>query len=136
MKNKFYKNLYQLIGFFCSMTLLYIFLIVGLLLSKTYEYLFFILMLALVIPMAIVFIIGFYWIFQKVLIDKKGIKIMIFNRSIKECEWNQIKSIEEANIMRNSAYRVILNDEREIHLDKRKGIKNAIELYSKMIIKK
>lgn len=136
MKNKFYKNLYQLNGFFCSMTLLYIFLIVGLLLSKTCEHLLFILMLALVIPMAIVFIIGFYWIFQKVLIDKKGIKIMIFNRSIKECEWNQIKSIEEANIMRNSAYRVILNDEREIHLDKRKGIKKAIEFYSKMIIKK
>lgn len=75
------------------------------------------------------FLIGFYWIFQKVIFDENGIKIKFINKIIKECKWAEIKDIEISNIMRNPALRIKLVSGSEIHLDKRKGIIKIIEKY-------
>ncbi|MBQ3253025.1 MAG: hypothetical protein IJA65_00580, partial [Acholeplasmatales bacterium] len=77
------------------------------------------------------FLIGFYWIFQKVIIDDNGIRIILINKIIKECKWYEIDIIEEANIMKNPAIRIKNIDGTEIHLDKRKSIIQALEKYSK-----
>ena len=77
------------------------------------------------------FLIGFYWIFQKVIIDDNGIRIILINKIIKECEWYEIDIMEEANIMKNPAIRIKNIDGTEIHLDKRKSIIQALEKYSK-----
>ena len=77
------------------------------------------------------FLIGFYWIFQIVIIDDNGIRIILINKIIKERKWCQIDIIEEANIMKNPAIRIKNIDGTEIHLDKRKSIIQALEKYSK-----
>lgn len=75
------------------------------------------------------FVIGFYWIFQQVIINEKGIQVVLIKKIIKECNWDEIKTYEITSIMRNPAIRVKLFDDSEIHLDKRKSIINAIEFY-------
>lgn len=76
------------------------------------------------------FLIGFYWIFQIVYIDESGIKILFKSRIVKQLKWEEIDTIEEANIMRNPALKIKAFDGTEIHLDKRKQIVKAIEIYS------
>lgn len=76
------------------------------------------------------FLIGFYWIFQKVSIDENGIKILFINKIIKQFEWKEIDIMVEANIMRNPAIRIKTFTGSEIHLDKRKNIIKVIEKYS------
>jgi len=82
------------------------------------------------------FLIGFYWIFQKVLIDESGIKILFINKIIKQFEWKEIDTIEETNFMRNPAIKIKNFNGLEIHLDKRKSIIKVIEKYSKKRIVK
>lgn len=81
------------------------------------------------------FIVGFYWIFQKVIISEKGIKVLLLNRVLKECTWEEVGSIEKAVYWRFPAVRVKLTNGKEIHLDRRKCIERAIEHYSNMRIK-
>jgi len=75
------------------------------------------------------FLIGFYWIFQKVIFDDNGIKIVFLNKIIKECKWTEVLDIEITNIMRNPALKINLTTGSEIHLDKRKSIIIVIEKY-------
>ncbi len=82
------------------------------------------------------FLIGFYWIFQKVFIDENGIKILFLNKIIKQYDWKEINIIEAANIMRNPAIRIKTINGSEIHLDRRKKIIKVIEKYSHVIIEK
>ena len=51
------------------------------------------------------------------------------NKIIKQLKWKEIDIIEEANIMRNPALKIKAFDGTEIHLDKRKQIVKAIEIY-------
>ena len=82
------------------------------------------------------FIFGFYFIFQKVIINEDGIKIVLIRKLMREHKWEEIETIEEANIMKNPALRIKLVNGSEIHLDNRKIIVNAIEKYSnKEIVK-
>lgn len=84
----------------------------------------------LIIALALIllsFLIGFYWIFQKVLIDEIGITIFLINRTIRQVKWEEIDTIAEANIMRNPAISTKTFSGSEIHLDKRKSIMKAIE---------
>ena len=78
---------------------------------------------------ALFFLIGFYWIFQKVSIDESGIKRGVINKIIKEFKWKEIESIENTNIMRNPAIRIKTFNGNEINLDKRKSIIKLIEIY-------
>ena len=82
------------------------------------------------------FLVGFYWIFQIVSIDESGIKIFFVNKTIEQVKWEEIKSIEEATIMKNPAIRIKTINGTEIHLDKRKNIIKAIETYSQKQIEK
>jgi hypothetical protein len=90
-----------------------------------------ILSLSFVVPLILFFSLGFYWIFQMVIIDNEGVKILFCKKIIKECSWDKIENIEEANIMKNPALRIRIAGGSELHLDKRKRIISAIEFYSK-----
>lgn len=135
-KNKFYKNLYQSISYFSIIMIFVFFLLIGFVASLNYENNFGWLLLVISISLIVLFfLLGFYWIFQKVLINEKGIQIVFLNKIIKECYWKEIESIKEANIMKNPAIRIKLFNGSEIHLDKRKSIIAAIELCSNRIVK-
>ena len=131
VKHKFYKNLFQTISCFFGIIVFEIFLLIGFFASLSYERNFgWILLVISFALLALFFIIGFYWIFQKVSIDESGIKILFINKIIKEFKWKEIESIGNANILRNPAIRIKNFNGAEIHLDKRKKIIELIERYS------
>ena len=132
LKNKFYKNLFQSLSALGGIIVVYIPCIFGYIESIKYESdLGWIMLVAPLSLFILYFLIGFYWIFQKVIIDDNGIRIILINKIIKECKWYEIDIIEEANIMRNPAIRIKNVDGTETHLDKRKSIIQALEKYSK-----
>lgn len=132
IKNKFYKNLFQSLSALGGILIVYIPCIFGYIESIKYgSDLGWIMLVAPLSLFILYFLIGFYWIFQKVIIDDNGIRIILINKIIKECKWYEIDIIEEANIMKNPAIRIKNIDGTEIHLDKRKSIIQALENYSK-----
>ena len=132
LKNKFYKNLFQSLSALGGILIVYIPCIFGYIESIKYESdLGWIMLVAPLSLFILYFLIGFYWIFQIVIIDDNGIRIILINKIIKERKWCQIDIIEEANIMKNPAIRIKIIDGTEIHLDKRKSIIQALEKYSK-----
>lgn len=130
LKQKFYKNLFQSISFFSIIMLFETILITAFIASLNYEnnngWILLIMSFVLII---LFFLIGFYWIFQKVIFDDNGIKIVFLNKIIKECKWTEVLDIEITNIMRNPALKINLTTGSEIHLDKRKSIIRVIEKY-------
>lgn len=132
LKNKFYKNLFQSLSALGGILIVYIPCIFGYIESIKYgSDLGWIMLVAPLSLFILYFLLGFYWIFQKVIIDDNGIRIILINKIIKECKWYEIDIIEEANIMKNPAIRIKNIDGTEIHLDKRKKIIQALEKYSK-----
>lgn len=135
--HKFYKNLFQTISYFSVIMFFEIFLLVGFFASLNYGHNFgWVLLIISLCLIILFFLIGFYWIFQKVFIDENGIKILFLNKIIKQYDWKEINIIEEANIMRNPAIRIKTINGSEIHLDRRKKIIKVIEKYSHIIIEK
>lgn len=132
LKSKFYKNLFQSLFVLGGILIVYIICIFGYIESIKYESdLGWIMLVAPLSLFILYFLIGFYWIFQKVIINEHGIMIILMNKIIKECKWYGLDAIEEANIMKNPAIRIKNIDGTEIHLDKRKSIIQALEKYSK-----
>lgn len=78
------------------------------------------------------FAIGHYWFFQKVIFSEQGILIVLGNKKIKDCSWDEIISIEKWH--NNRSLRIKLVDGYKIRLDLRKSIISTIELFSKKII--
>ena len=137
LKHKFYKNLFQTISCFAVIMVFEILLLVGFFVSLSYGQNFgWILLIISLSLIVLFFLIGFYWIFQKVSIDESGIKIYFMNKIVKQLKWEEIDIIEEANIMRNPAIRIKALNGTQIHLDKRKKIIKVIEIYfQKKIVK-
>ena len=137
LKHKFYKNLFQTISYFAVIMVFEILLLVGFFASLSYGQNFgWILLIISLSLIVLFFLIGFYWIFQKVSIDESGIKIYFMNKIVKQLKWEEIDIIEEANIMRNPAIRIKALNGAQIHLDKRKKIIKVIEIYfQKKIVK-
>lgn len=135
--HKFYKNLFQIISYFSVIMVFEIFLLIGFFASLNYGHNFgWVLLIISLCLIILFFLIGFYWIFQKVFIDENGIKVLFLNKIIKQYDWKEINIIEEANIMRNPAIRIKTINGSEIHLDRRKKIIKVIEKYSHIIIVK
>lgn len=135
--HKFYKNLFQTISYFSVIMVFEIFLLIGFFSSLNYGHNFgWVLLIISLCLIILFFLIGFYWIFQKVFIDENGIKVLFLNKIIKQYDWKEINIIEEANIMRNPAIRIKTINGSEIHLDRRKKIIKVIEKYSHILIEK
>ena len=131
-KRKYYKNLYQIISSLSIVMVFILFLLIGYFSSLNYENNNgFIILIVIAILLIMYFVIGFYWIFQMVIINEKGIQIVLFNKIMSSYTWEEIESIEETSIMKNPALRIKITNDSEIHLDKRKKIILAIEYYKK-----
>ena len=135
-KNVFLKNLYQIISFALVISIFIFFLLLGYFISLNYESNngWYLLLIAGVL-IASYFKIGFYWIFQIVEIDEKGIKIKILWKNIRNVKWDDIIEIKYASVMRNPAYVISIKNEKNINLDSRKSIKNAISYYAPEVMK-
>lgn len=136
IKNSFIKNLYQVISNFSVIMVFVGALLLGYLASLDYEsgngwYL-------LVIALALIvlfFGIGFYWIFQTVEIDEKGIRTKLFRKTIRNISWKNVTDIRYTSVARNPAYVISIANEKNLNLDARKSIKIAIGHYAPQTLK-
>ena len=133
MKNKFYKHLFQILCTGGAFLFVLILIIIALVIIQEPKYVF-IMSFSVSVYIILFFIGTFYWIFQKVIIDQNGIKIVFFKKIIKQCTWAEIESIEESNFLNNPTYYIQIKNGKAFYLDKRKSIKKTIEFYSKKII--
>ena len=129
-KYRFLKNLYQIISFSCVLLVFVIILAMAFVASLSYEnsngwYL----LLFAGITSVIFFIVGLYWIFQIVVIDEIGIRIILFTKTIRTVSWDNILEIKRTSVMRNPAYVLVIKNENNLNLDDRKSIRKAICQY-------
>ena len=130
IKNKVFKNLYQSISIGASVAVLILAMLVGFFTSLKYDSNNgWILLAFCVIVTFLFFAIGFYWIFQIVIIDRQGIKVIIMEKVIRNVPWDDVADIQVKTVMRNPAYVLTVRDNKNLNLDKRKVIKTAISVY-------
>jgi hypothetical protein len=80
------------------------------------------------------FSVGFYWIFQKVKIDESGIEITLLNKTIRKVRWENVERIQSGSFCRNPVYVLYIQNEKNLNLDERKAIKEAILFYGKLSV--
>lgn len=130
IKQKFIKNLYHSLSFGASIAVLILAMMGGFFVSLRYEgnngWL---LLVFSAIVIFLFFAIGFYWIFQTVLIDKQGIKVKILGKVIRDIPWDNVTDIQAKQVMKNPAYVLTVRGAKKLNLDQRKSIKTAIEIF-------
>ena len=75
------------------------------------------------------FICGFYWVFQRVIIDENGIRIILFGKTLKKCNFDEIESYTITSVMRNPAIKIHLKNSEFINIDRRKAALKCLEFY-------
>lgn len=135
LKNKFLKNLYQTVSSLGVIVVLEIPIIGGFLyslqLDENYGW---ILLIISAIIAFLYFGIGFYWIFQKVIITNNSIRIIFLGRTISEYLWTDVANIKKSNHLRNPTLKITLKNGNFLYLDDRKKIRYAITTISKIDI--
>lgn len=134
--NKFFKNLFQSLCFFLSILVFTFFLLIGFYCSLYYENGNgeILLVTALILILSF-FVFGWYWIFQTVEINQKGITIKIFKKTIRTIYWDSILDIKCTNVMKNPSYTIIVQNDKKLNLDRRKKIASSLEMYGNRFIK-
>ncbi len=127
IKNQFLKNLYQAVSFFCVIMVLVVVIMGGFVVSIILGNPAWILLVFSLLMIFFYFAVGFYWIFQKIIISNFGIEVIFFNKVIKQISWENIESVEQGAVMKNPAYIIFVNNGKKLHLDSRKGIQRAIK---------
>ena len=74
-------------------------------------------------------LLGFKFIFQYVIIDERGISVCFFKKTLQRFRWTDIASIQKSSFARIRSYKIVLQNEKFIYLERRKAIKKAIETY-------
>ena len=135
LKNVFFKNLYQTVSSLGVIVVLEIPIIGGFLyslqLDENYGW---ILLIISAIIAFLYFGIGFYWIFQKVIITNNSIRIIFLGRTISEYLWTDVANIKKSNHLRNPTLKITLKNGNFLYLDDRKKIRYAITTISKIDI--
>ena len=135
VKNKFYKNLYQSISCFATLLIFVFFLLLGFCISLQYENNHgWILLLTAVSLIVMFFIVGFYWMFQKVEVCNTGIKITLFRTVIRDVKWEDVVEITAVSLMRNPAFSIKIKGAPALHLDDRNKIRRALLCFGNEII--
>ena len=132
MKNRFVKNMFQVLSCFASEIIIGIpILIVGFETGFRNRDANLFMVICIVFLIVLPFGIGSYWIFQNVVIDKNGISVYLFGRKVRYASWGSIEAIKRAGVMRNMCYVIsILDEEKTLNLDYRKSIKKAMLFYA------
>ena len=130
IKNEFYKNLYQCISCFSGIIFTYLVCIFGALQMGLNDG--WIMLIAPSFFLVLYFSAGFYWIFQKVKIDESGIEITLLNKTIRKVKWENVERIQSGSFYCNPVYVLYIQNEKNLNLDERKAIKEAILFYGKL----
>ena len=131
MSAKLFKNLFQTISAFISVAFIDVVLLVGYIYSLFQEqpnYGWIILIIIGALPLLFV-IIGFYWIFQKVIIDENGVRVMFMNTLLHCYHYYEIEKYEYSNVMRNPSITIIMKDGKRLNIDRRKKAIDCLNFY-------
>lgn len=131
MSVKIFKNLFQTISTFISIAFIDVVLLVGYIYSLFQEqpnYGWIILIFIGALPLLFV-IIGFYWIFQKVIIDENGVRVMFMNTLLHYYHYYEIEKYEFSNVMRNPSITIIMKDGKRLNIDRRKKAIDCLNFY-------
>lgn len=135
LKKVFIKNFYQTISSLGVVVVLEIPIIVGFLYSlQSDEKYGWILLIVSAIIAFLYFGIGFYWIFQKIIITNNSIRIIFLGKTISEYLWTDVTDIKKSNHLKNPALKITLKNGNFLYLDDRKKIRYAITTISKIDI--
>lgn len=130
MKIKIMKNLYQFLSTIPVVVIIDVCLLscyfVNLSNLPNYGWIF---LLTSLLIIFLYFIIGGYWIFQVVVIDKDGIRILIFNKTIKNVTFDKVEKCKYTNVARNPSITIYIENQRHINVDKRKKLINCLKYY-------
>lgn len=74
-------------------------------------------------------VLRFKFIFQYVIIDERGISVCFFKKTLQRFRWTDIASIQKSSFASIRSYKIVLQNENFIYLERRKAIKKAIETY-------
>ena len=125
MKNKFYKNLYQSLCAFGSFLLIFFPVIIGCFNILDFGFAIGVALLLFVLY----FLLGGYWIFQKVEFNNEQIKITIFGKCVRVIKWEEINKVAYGSFARNSVYSFDIKGEKILRLDARKSLKKSMLHY-------
>lgn len=128
MKQKFWKNLFQGLSTFGAVMVFEIIGVFFLIASPPHNVLIVTILVMSGLFIAF-FIIGFYWLFQKVEITETGIKILLLSKTLRHIEWEQIEHYQYSNRFKNHEIKIIVKDEKPLFLDYRKRILELLQLY-------
>lgn len=81
------------------------------------------------ITLLLYFIIGFYWIFQTVVIDEKGIRVKFFNKTLKEFDIKDIECFAIGSVYRNPIIAIQRKDGDRLNIDKRKKTLECLKYF-------
>ena len=81
-------------------------------------------------PYMIIFIAGFYWIFQTVTIDKSGIALCLFSKRLKYYKWEDIEKITVGVNGRFLTYTLKLQKNECVYLDASKYVDSNIKRFA------
>ena len=132
MRIKIIKNLYQTLSALAAIAVIDLALLAGYIASLFAEQPNYGWVLLVIIPATFVlyFIIGFYWIFQTVTLDEKGIRVKFFNKTLKEFDIKDIDCFTIGTLYRNPIIAIQRKDGTRLNLDKRKKIIDYLKSYN------
>lgn len=85
--------------------------------------------LSMLATLLLYLVFGFKFIFQSVIIDERGISVCFFKKTLQRFRWTDIASIQKSSFAKIRSYKIVLQNENFIYLERRKAIKKAIETY-------
>ena len=129
-KNKFIKNLYNVISYLLLVIFFTLIIIVMFICSLEYTNDTWFLLVIAIGLLLLFFLIGGYWIFQKVEIDYYGIKITLFKKILRDIKWEDVDTITYTSVARNPVYAISIKNSKQLNLDSRKKIITAIKYFS------
>ena len=132
MSIKVFKNLFQTIYTLIGVAIVDVCLLVGFIISLSFEqpnYGWISLVAAASLP-CLFFLAGFYWIFQRVIIDENGIKVVLFNKVLSKYNYDEIEDYSIGSFMRSSVFKIHTKDGKLLRLDKRNKIIECLKSYN------
>ena len=132
MSIKVFKNLFQTIYTLIGVAIVDVCLLVGFIISLSFEqpnYGWISLVVAASL-LCLFFLAGFYWIFQRVIIDENGIKVVLFNRVLSKYNYDEIEDYSIGSFMRSSVIKIHTKDGKLLRLDKRNKIIECLKSYN------
>lgn len=132
MRIKVFKNLYQTLSILIAVLFIDVVLLAGFIASlfaeqPNYGW---IILVVIAATLCLFFIIGFYWMFQKVVIDESGVKVVFFNKVLTKYSFDEIENCTIGSYMKNPAIIIHTKDGKSIHVDKRNKTLKCLESYN------